>query len=191
MSDYYETHYQTYYEETVSVDPERFLMPLIRRLSPGVRVLDVGCGSGRDLKWLGDRGFSVIGLERSPGLAALARRHAGCPVIDADFQSFDFSALSVDGICLIGALVHLPHPEMVPTLSRVARALNPAGAILISMKGGEGRVTDDRGRIFYLWSDEALRTAFGAAGFEVADAITQTSAVRATDVWHGYILTRG
>ena len=40
-------------------------------------VLDIGCGSGRDLKWLRERGFSVTGFERSKGLAALARRHAG------------------------------------------------------------------------------------------------------------------
>lgn len=189
MPDYYETHCQAYSGETVSVDPEPFLTPLIRWLSPGARILDVGCGSGRDLKWLGERGFSVIGLERSPGLAALARRHAGRPVIQADFQTFDFSTLSVDGICLIGALVHLPHPEMAPTLSRIARALRPAGVILISLKGGQGTVTDDRGRTFYLWSDTALQSAFRAAGFRVADAVTQTSAVRASDLWHGYVLT--
>jgi len=34
---------------------------------------ELGCGSGRDLLWLKNRGFHVIGFERSPGLAELCR----------------------------------------------------------------------------------------------------------------------
>jgi len=38
----------------------------------------VGCGSGRDLLWMKKQDFDVIGFERSPGLAELARENAGC-----------------------------------------------------------------------------------------------------------------
>ena len=67
-----------------------FLEPMISYLPPEGVVWDVGCGSGRDLRWLKQRGFRVVGLERSPGLARRAAAHAGCRVIQEDFGAFDF-----------------------------------------------------------------------------------------------------
>ena len=46
--------------------PAPFLTPLADRLPAGSLVLDVGCGSGRDLCWMKSKGFRVMGLERSP-----------------------------------------------------------------------------------------------------------------------------
>ena len=51
------------------------------------------------------------GLERSPGLARLARESVGCEILEADYTLFDFSPFRVDGILLAGAFVHVPHGE--------------------------------------------------------------------------------
>ena len=75
MPDYYQENYKAYHEKTFSIDPSSFLEPLARRLPPEAFILDVGCGSGRDLMWMAKRGFEVIGFERSPGLAELAREN--------------------------------------------------------------------------------------------------------------------
>lgn len=48
------------------------------------------------------RGFDVIGFERSPGLAELARDNAGCEVIEGDFETYDFSSILVDAVMLVG-----------------------------------------------------------------------------------------
>jgi hypothetical protein len=53
MSDYYTHHFQVYHARTFSVDPSSFLNPLAAHLSTGSTVVDVGCGSGRDILWLG------------------------------------------------------------------------------------------------------------------------------------------
>ncbi|MBU0698117.1 MAG: class I SAM-dependent methyltransferase, partial [Proteobacteria bacterium] len=103
MTDYYQENYQAYHEKTFSIDPSSFLDPLAARLSPEAFILDAGCGSGRDLFWFKQRGFEVIGLERSPGLAQLARENAGCEVIEDDFETYDFSFMEVDAILLAGA----------------------------------------------------------------------------------------
>ena len=91
---FYHTHAKDYFNQTKQVDPSSFLTPLINHLQPGSKILDIGCGSGRDMLWLKERGFDCTGIERSPELAALARQHSGQPVIAADFASFDFSRMT-------------------------------------------------------------------------------------------------
>ncbi|MDZ7760171.1 MAG: hypothetical protein U5L00_07945 [Desulfovermiculus sp.] len=53
---FYQNQAQAYFDQTFGVDPSSFLLPLIRHLSPGARILDVGCGAGRDMLWLTNRG---------------------------------------------------------------------------------------------------------------------------------------
>ncbi len=205
-TDYYATHYHTYHAETFSIDPAPFLGPFARRLSPGSRVLDVGCGSGRDLVWLKGQGFEVLGFERSPGLAELARRQAGCEVIVGDFTVFDFTALEVDALLMSGALVHVPHADLPAVLSRLLPAIKPrgrpstegagrtpgnAGRVYISLKEGRGRHTDERGRVFYLWQDDALRRLFAGFGLPVAHFRRGASAVGGGSIWLGYVLQKG
>ncbi len=132
--------------QTFPLYPAPFLAPLTRHVPIPARVLDVGCGSGRDLLWLKQRGYDVLGLERSPGLAKLARTHAGCEVLCADFDSFDFTTLAVDAVILIGALVHVPRDRFPATLARILLALKPGGHVLLTMKQGKGTSTAVDGR---------------------------------------------
>lgn len=84
---YYKENSKEYFDRTFSLDPSSFLAPVAEKLSSGAMVLDVGCGSGRDLLWFKNKGFEVIGFERSAGLAELAREHSDVEVIEGDFET--------------------------------------------------------------------------------------------------------
>jgi len=186
--DYYQAHCRTYFRKTATVNPASFLQPLVDRLAPGARILDVGCGSGRDLKWLGQRGFQVTGMERASGLAHLARAHAGCPVMVADYHQFDFSTLTVDAILLIGALAHVSHAALSATLQRILQALGNHGPALITLKHGTGTRSDGAGRRFYLWSDAALRPLFDRLQLTIDYHDVSRSLVSPADEWLSYIV---
>jgi SAM-dependent methyltransferase len=190
MPDYYQQNFRTYHEKTFFVDPASFLTPFAENLQPGVTVLDIGCGSGRDLLWLKKRGFKVIGFERSPGLANLARKNVGCEVIEDDFETYDFSRLSVDAIILVGALVHLPHSKVPEILNSINRALKDGGNILLSLKKGAGNTSDSHGRVYYLWNDGELRDIFEDLGLDVIDYFQQSSTIGTDEVWIGYVLEK-
>jgi SAM-dependent methyltransferase len=190
MSDYYHKKFKEYHKKTFNIDPSSFLLPLSEKLSPGACILDIGCGSGRDLLWFKQRGFEVVGFERSPGLAGFARKNVGCEVIESDFETYDFSRLSMDAIMLVGALVHLPHNKVPEVLNSINRALKDDGNILLSLKKGAGNTSDSHGRVSYLWNDGELRDLFKDLGLGVIDYFQQSSMIGTDEVWIEYVLEK-
>ncbi len=177
MTDYYQKNYREYFDNTITVDPSTFLDPLVKRLKKGASIIDVGCGSGRDMAWLKSRGYQPLGFEGSSGLARLAREASGCNVIEGDFETFDFSSLSVDAILLVTALVHVPYERLATVLKNVAEVLNPGGWILLSLKEGSGVFTDEKGRTVYLWQREELETLVTSLHYEIVETSVSYSAI--------------
>ncbi|MFH2066539.1 MAG: class I SAM-dependent methyltransferase [Pseudomonadota bacterium] len=190
MSDFYNTEYRKYHASTFKVDPSSFLSPLAKMLRPGASVLDVGCGSGRDLLWLKQRGYHLTGFERSEKLAALARKYSGCPVIEDNFLTYDFSSLKFEAILMIGALVHLSCSQLELAFLSITTALEENGLVLLSLKEGTGRMYAADGRIFILWQPEKLEHLFLKNGFRILDFSRQISKIRENDVWLGYLLQK-
>jgi SAM-dependent methyltransferase len=190
MADYYQQFYKNYFDSTFKIDPSSFLSPLIYFLKPGAQILDVGCGSGRDLLWLKKKGFQVTGFERSPGLANLARNYSHCKVIEGDFEIYDFSKIKVDAILLIGALVHIKHHDFETTFEKIALACNPGGLIQITIKEGTGSQIADDGRKFYLWENKTLRKIFINNLYQIMYFKRQVSKLNNADIWLNYILRK-
>ncbi len=191
MKDYYQNHHTVYHEKTFYIDPSSFLEPISKQLKPGDKIFDVGCGSGRDLLWLKTRGFSVMGFERSEGLAALARKYADCDIIEGDFEHYDFSKQTFDAILLSGSLAHIPHARLETVFKNIVSGLCEGGNVLVSLKEGGGSSMDGDGRIFYFWQDEDLRDIFSKHDFKILDFHRGVSKVNQKDTWLSYVLEKG
>jgi SAM-dependent methyltransferase len=191
MSDYYQRFADDYNRRTFEVDPAAFLQPLRELLPAGSRILDVGCGSGRDLTWLARRGFTMTGFERSEALAALAEAQSGCPVIRGDFRAFDFSKLSFDGLLLVAALVHVPHGELPGVLAGILKALRPGGILMLSLKKGRGTEADATGRRFYRWQPVRLDPILAQLGLVECRRTELPSVLGTADTWLTRYLYRG
>ena len=139
------------------------------------------------MRWFKERGFRPTGFERSQSLSTLGRK-SGCPIIEGDFETYDFSALQTDALVLVGALVHVPHDRFLKTFSNILRALKPGGHVLITMKEGQETTEISGDRVFYLWQDKDLRITFGRLTLTVVDFSRQVSKIRESDVWLGYVL---
>lgn len=190
MTSFYEANHRDYFKSTAGLDPSPFLTPLAKRLPPGATILDVGCGSGRDLRWLANQGFKPTGFELSPSLAKLAEDFSGQPVIQGDFTTYDFSTLRFDALLLIGALVHVRHDEFASVLLHICRALREKGLVNLSMKEGDGQYSSQDGRVFSLWQQNDLEKIFALLHLNVLDFSRQTSKIRQSDVWLGYLLQK-
>jgi len=188
LENFYEDNHQHYFDSTVGIDPSAFLKPLARLLQPQATILDIGCGSGRDLLWLARRGFRPTGFEQSPSLAKLARTHSNCPVLEGDFNHFNFSTLHFSALICVGSLVHVS-PEALPAIIvSTCQALNSGGLLLITVKEGKGTSRAADGRIFTLWPKQDLENVFAAINLHIVDFSRQISRIRPNDIWLGYVL---
>jgi SAM-dependent methyltransferase len=88
-------------------------------------VLEPGCGSGRMLEALADRGCQVVGIDRSPRMVELARRRLGtrAEVFEADMTHFDLGRAFDGAVCPINTLLHLGPGELARHLHRMSQHL--------------------------------------------------------------------
>ena len=144
--DYYRQNAQRFFTNTASVDMSALYPPFIDCLPPGARILDAGCGSGRDVKAFSEMGFIVEAFDASAELVALARQLSGKPVAQMRFQDVD-AVERYDGIWCCASLLHVSKAELPGVMTKLAMALKPGGVVYLSFKHGHGEREKD-GRRF-------------------------------------------
>lgn len=145
-SDYYQLHAQRFFSETVDVDMSELYRPFVAHLKPGARILDAGCGSGRDAKAFSEMGYAVEAFDASTELVELARQHTGLPVKQMRFEDVT-EVERYDGIWCCASLLHVPLAELPGVMTQLAKALKPGGVWYLSFKYGSGEREKD-GRRF-------------------------------------------
>ncbi len=168
---YYDDHAAAYAASTMAIDTSDAIGRFTRLVPAGGRVLDAGCGSGRDLVQLAEAGLNPVGVDVSVGLAAIARRRSGLPVTVADLRTMDLEASSFDGIWAMASLLHLERRDLSDVLSSMHDALKPGGILFASVKRGVGDAEDDTGRWFTLYGEEEWARHLRDAGFEVIEVL--------------------
>jgi len=105
-------------------------------LAPKSKILDVGCGSGRDSNIFYKKGFSVVGIDISENLLALARQYySGIEFIEADMTLLPFENNIFDGLWVHASLLHLTEEsDIQKALSEFSRVTKSGGAIHIFVR---------------------------------------------------------
>lgn len=166
---YYEAHADEYFRATYSTHLPQLWEKLSTSLRRGDRILDLGCGSGRDLRYFAQRVFRVIGIDYSPRLVELARAYSKQPVVVGDFSSLPFEDNSFDAVWSIGSLLHVPRSSISSVLSEVRRVLKDDALLLTSVKKGSGEEIDPLGRYNVFYAPDEWASVHGENGYEVMD----------------------
>jgi cyclopropane-fatty-acyl-phospholipid synthase len=110
------------------------------RLSPGQRVLDIGCGwGGLGLELAGKHGVKVLGVTLSKEQLAIAQRRAKDAGLEhlAEFRLIDYRDVEgpFDRIVSVGMFEHVGVPNYRTYFDSVRRLLKPDGVALIHSIG--------------------------------------------------------
>lgn len=167
---YYSLASAEYVQRTVGVNVSDERALLTSRLLPGARILDAGCGSGRDSKAFLDEGFAVSAFDGCPELCESAQAVTGIPVEHLLFQDLAYGPV-FDGIWANASLLHLTDFELRHVLEKLLNALAPGGWLCASFKRGTGMRIDENKRFFNDMTPERIGPLVTAAGGELIEHV--------------------
>ena len=166
---HYQDRAQDFWEGTRLHDVSQNRDALLSALPPGtpLRLLDFGCGPGRDLAAFRALGHDVIGLDGCEAFAEMARVNGACEVLHQSFFALDLDGRVFDGVFANASLFHVPQRELPTVLGALRDALVPGGALFCSNpRSFEGDSEGFNGARYgcYL-TVEGWTEAIAAAGF--------------------------
>jgi 2-polyprenyl-3-methyl-5-hydroxy-6-metoxy-1,4-benzoquinol methylase len=105
-----------------------------------IKILDVGCGPGRDVEYLMEEGYDILGIDFSEEMIKVAKKLVPNGKFEvADFTEKDFDEDSFSGIWCNAALLHIPKEYAKNIFAKFLKWLKPGGILFISMLEGEGQ----------------------------------------------------
>ena len=135
--DYYNKHAEEFTASTFEVDMESLYQPFLVELQEGARILDVGCGPGRDTLAFKNKGYQVDAIDYSEELVKKATQLTGIPVRLQSFYEIDADQ-AYDGIWACASLLHCERTRLKEVIGKLLSALKPNGMLYMSFKYGNG-----------------------------------------------------
>lgn len=123
----------------------RGLRDFLELLAPGARILELGCGGGRDAEAMIAAGFDVDPTDGIPEIARKAEKRLGRNVRVLCFDELD-AIEAYDAVWASASLLHVPRSSLPKVLELIFRALKPG-----SLHFATYRCSDSS------WRDGALR----------------------------------
>jgi SAM-dependent methyltransferase len=130
------------------------------------RILDFGCGPGRDLAYFRSLGHEAVGLDGCHAFCEMARRHSGCEVLEQDFLSLSLPPERFDGVFANASLFHVPGAAIARVLEQLWSTLKPRGVLFSSNPRGDNREGWQGERYGRYWDLEGWRSVVSPARFE-------------------------
>lgn len=119
-----------------------------------IKILDAGCGTGRDAYEFIRRGYVVTAIDASPAMLRICRNKISDAAENAQNDAMkDAASRSVclektfdeiafrsefDGVWAAASLLHVPSQQMKDTIATLIRASKPDGILYMSLKYGAG-----------------------------------------------------
>lgn len=132
---YYQQNAERFSLETRSVDFSETQNRFMNKLKSRAKILDFGCGSGRDTKCFLAHGFRVEAIDGSEELCKIASEFTGIEVKHLLFQELA-EENKYDGIWACSSILHLPKQELIEVMKKMSIALRNQGIIYTSFKYG-------------------------------------------------------
>ena len=153
--DYYNKNSEEYFNSTLNVDMTNTYKEFLKLVPEGGKILDLGCGSGRDSMNFMKLGYEVTAVDGSKELAKKASVLLGKEVIVSTFEELELKE-KFHGIWACASLLHIKREDLKTVLNNLYNNLEDNGVFYMSFKYGEKEYVDDKNRYFNCFTDESI-----------------------------------
>ena len=127
-----------YLEKSKKAVPEERL-PFSKLFTKGAKILEAGCGGGRDAKFFARKGFKVFGIDVSHVLVKIAKKEVPRAKFECiDLRRINFPARTFDGIWAHAVLLHLKRKDVPGVLKKFYKILKNGGTLHLALRKGQG-----------------------------------------------------
>ncbi|MFW5945651.1 MAG: class I SAM-dependent DNA methyltransferase [Candidatus Natronoplasma sp.] len=118
---------------------KKMLDRTLRFIPPDPRIIDLGCGDGRDTDYLRRKGADVVGIDLSKEMIKLARKkYPECGFLCSDMRDTVFPDDTFHGAWASTSLTNIPKSELSSVENEIYRILEKGSIFCFSFKVGEG-----------------------------------------------------
>ena len=168
---YYDSTAAAYCDQTGSYPSAELLALIQPSLAPGQKLLDVGCGPGRDLGYLTSLGLQAVGIDASAEL--LSRSTEIGRIVRGDCLCLPFRNESFDHCLSIATFHHLAPDQCLIAAREVLRVTRPGGRFLTTWKLLHELTLDctsnDVCRVFYSYTVDRVVDLLSEAGWQASE----------------------
>lgn len=190
--DYYNKNAKSYFDKTVDARMVEQYNIFLKHVKFNGKILDFGCGSGRDSLAFKNMGFQVYPIDGSEELCKLARQYTGLDVKCMDF--FDLNDEEFyDGIWACSSILHVQRSRYLELLRKMRNAIKTDGSMYISFADGYNEeVYKEDGRYFNDFNEKSFIDLTSLANLRVVEYIKNESNISAHNnvTWNSFILKR-
>ena len=152
--DYYNKQAKTFVQGTVDVEFSTLQNMFTSIIPNNGRILDLGCGSGRDTKAFLNKGYDVVSVDGSIEMSKIATEYIGKEVICSTFQEYEPEGV-FDGIWACASLLHLTKEDIILVMNKLSKSLKTNGIFYVSFKYGD-YIGERNGRFFIDLTEESF-----------------------------------
>ncbi len=187
---FYNENAKEFFESTIDSNMEKIYIRFENHLKKNDKILDLGCGSGRDSKYFKEKNFQVVSIDYSEELCKLAKENLNLDVICMDIKNIDYFE-EFNGIWACASLLHIEKNKILEVVNSCYTSLKKNGIIYVSFKyGTEEKEVGDR--FFNFYEEESFNSVIYQTKFNLKEFWT-TDDVREThkgEKWLNAILER-
>lgn len=186
MIEYYNTHADEYCDATRDVDMSALYAEFEKYLKPGCKILDLGCGSGRDSKYFYDKGYEVVAVDPSTEMCKRIRELVPIEVIEMRAEDLEFEN-EFDAVWACASLLHVDRGNMYFTLTKIIKSLKNNGVFYASLKIKSNKFIESD-RTFTYYSKEELIDLFEAnKSAHIVDLLITRDVIKRNISWANVI----
>lgn len=165
--DYYNQNAEAFVSGTLQADMSYCRDRFMKYLSPGCRILDAGCGSGRDTIAFAEKGYEVDAFDASEEICRLASANTGIEVKCLRFEDLS-GADEYDGIWACASLLHVRKKDLPEVFHKLGVLLKGGGILYASFKYGTGE-REKNGRRFSDMTEQELTDLVTREGLNILE----------------------